>query len=299
MIRLGIVDCDTSHVVQFTRRLNHVDIEEEQWVDGARIVAAYPGTSAIVEESRLNEYVEQLRQYGVEIVDRPEDLLGKVDGVLIESNEGGKHIRHAEIFLPRGIPCFIDKPFTCSVADAKKIAEMAEQAGVPVFSASSLRYALEVQDVKQREDELGKVIGADAYSPASLHARNPGLFHYGIHAVETLYALMGPGCEAVWCVFTAGAEVVVGRWKDERLGTVRGTRAGAHSYGFTAFCEKAVVPATVSTAYIYRELLKRVVEMFQTGKAPLDIAETIEIMAFIEAAMESMQFDGKQVCIEL
>lgn len=299
MIRLGIVDCDTSHVVQFTMRLNHVGIDEEQWVDGAQIVAAYPGTSAIVEQERVNQYVEQLRGWGVEIVDSPEDLLGKVDGVLIESNEGGKHLRHAEIFLPKGIPCFIDKPFTCSVKDAKAIAKMAEEAGVPVFSSSSLRYALEVQDVKAREDEIGPVVGADAFSPASLHARNPGLFHYGIHAVETLYALMGPGCESVWCVFTAGAEKVIGLWSDERIGSIRGTRDGAHAYGFTAFCEKAVRTETVNTAYIYRELLKRIVQMFQTGEAPLDIRESIEIMAFIEAAMRSMQFDGERVDIEL
>src|SRR5205807_1514894 len=30
MIRLGIVDFDTSHAVEFTRRLNHVDIAEDQ-----------------------------------------------------------------------------------------------------------------------------------------------------------------------------------------------------------------------------------------------------------------------------
>ena len=42
MLRLGIVDCDTSHVVQFSMRLNHKEIDQEQWVDGANIVAAVP-----------------------------------------------------------------------------------------------------------------------------------------------------------------------------------------------------------------------------------------------------------------
>ena len=42
MPRIGIVSCDTSHVVQFTMRLNHVGISEDQWVDGAQIVAAVP-----------------------------------------------------------------------------------------------------------------------------------------------------------------------------------------------------------------------------------------------------------------
>ena len=43
MIRLGIVDFDTSHAVEFTKRLNHVDIAEDQWVEGAKVVAGVPG----------------------------------------------------------------------------------------------------------------------------------------------------------------------------------------------------------------------------------------------------------------
>jgi len=295
MIRLGICDCDTSHAVEFTKRLNHLDIEEDQWVDGARIVAAYPGESEITQPDRVHEYVAKLSSYGVEIVDRPEQLLGKVDGVLIESQEGGVHRRHAELFLNAGLPCFIDKPFACSAEDAAAIARLAEQKGLPVFSSSSLRYALEVQQLHADAPVLGRVIGAEAYSPAPVHPRNPGLFHYGIHGVETLYALMGPGCEAVWCVFAPGAEVVVGMWRDERLGVVRGTRDGIHAYGFVAFCEKGVRAASIDTAYIYRELLKRIVQMFATGQPPLDVRESVELVAFIEAAMKSAQLEGRRV----
>ncbi|MCX7598491.1 MAG: Gfo/Idh/MocA family oxidoreductase [Armatimonadetes bacterium] len=295
MIRLGICDCDTSHAVEFTKRLNHVDVTEEQWVDGAMVVAAYPGTSEITEPERVRDYVSKLASYGVEIVDQPEQLIGKVDGVLIESQEGAVHRRHAELFLNAGLPCFIDKPFTCSASDAAAIAALAERKGLAVFSSSSLRYALEVQQVHADAEVLGGVLGADAYSPAPVHPRNPGLFHYGIHGVETLYALMGPGCEAVWCIFAPGAETVVGMWRDERLGVLRGTRDGAHAYGFTAFCEKAVRTATIDTAYIYRELLKRVVQMFATGEPPLDVRESVELVAFIEAAMTSAQLEGKRV----
>ena len=35
MIRIGLVDFDTSHVEAFTQRLNHVAIAESEWVDGA------------------------------------------------------------------------------------------------------------------------------------------------------------------------------------------------------------------------------------------------------------------------
>ena len=78
MIRIGIVDCDTSHVVEFTKRLNHVGIAEAHWVEGATVVAAVPGTSQI-SPATIEPYVNELKKYNVAIVDKPIDLLGKID----------------------------------------------------------------------------------------------------------------------------------------------------------------------------------------------------------------------------
>jgi len=292
-MRIGIVGFDTSHVVQFTMRLNHIDIEQEQWVDGAQIVAGFPGTSQITDDDTLAQYTQTLAGYGVEVVSAPEELIGKVDAVMVEFQSGAVHLEYARPFIEAGLPVFVDKPFTCSVAEARQLADLAEANDVPLFSSSSLRYALEIQQLQAEKEQTGRVIGAMAYSPASLHPENPGLFHYGIHAVETLYALMGPGCLEVGCVYEDDGEVVVGRWKDGRLGSVRGTRAGVHAYGFTVWCEKEVRAHSINASYIYRELLKKVVGMFESGIAPLDIAETIEIVAFIEAAAKSAQNSGQ------
>ncbi|HEX2066013.1 MAG TPA: gfo/Idh/MocA family oxidoreductase, partial [Candidatus Thermoplasmatota archaeon] len=117
MIRLGIVDCDTSHVVAFTQRLHHVDVGEEHWVDGAQVVAAVPMPS-LVSPERVPRFVEQLRAYGIRILDHPEQLLGEVDAVLVEANDGSVHLERALPFLERGVPTWIDKPFACSTADA-------------------------------------------------------------------------------------------------------------------------------------------------------------------------------------
>ncbi|HIE28466.1 TPA: Gfo/Idh/MocA family oxidoreductase [Candidatus Poribacteria bacterium] len=296
MINLGIVDFDTSHVVAFTQRLNHIGVSEEQWVDGAKIVIGCPGES-IMSPERIPEYTKTVKEFGVELVDKPEDIIGKVDGVLVESVDGSVHYERAKPFIEAGLPTYIDKPFACSVKDAKALVELADKNGVPLFSSSSLRYALEIVALKEKEGEIGKVIGADTYSPASLSPRNPGLFNYGIHAVEPLYALMGPGCESVRSVSTEGVDVVTGLWKDGRVGVVRGIRAGSGGFGFTAFCEKSIQSATIDSGYIYRELLKRIVEMFQTGKPPIDISETVEIVAFIEAANKSGEQGAKRVSL--
>lgn len=296
MVRVGIVDTDTSHAVEFTKRLNHIGIAEEQWVDGAKVVAAWTAPSAIIPQERHSEYNRILREeLGVRFVDSLDELRDLVDAVMVLSQDGNVHLERVKPFLEAGMPVFVDKPFACSLHDALLMAEIAEKHNAPLFSSSSLRYALEVQQVHERANELGKVIGADAFSPASTHPRNPGLFHYGIHGVETLFALMGKGCRRVRCVYHDDGEVVVGEWEDGRIGTMRGVRKGAYSYGFTVICEKQAWATTIDIRFIYRELLKRVVEMFQTRKPPLEISETLQIVAFIEAAKQSAEQHGVPV----
>jgi predicted dehydrogenase len=300
MKRVGIVDWDTSHVVQFTMRLNRLpDIAEEQWIDSDyRVVAGYPGTSEITDEARMQEYREKLIGWGVEVVDDYRDLIGMVDVVMIESQSGYAHLEKARPFIEAGIPTYIDKPFVIDVADGLEIKRLAEEHGVPVFSSSALRYAPEVVEVSSGAEDVGTVVGAHTWSPASLHPKNPGLAHYGIHGVETLYALMGPGCVEVACLSEEGGEVSVGRWADGRVASMRGTRAGAHAYGYTVWGDKGVRLSGISTEFIYRELLKRIVEMWDTGKAPLDLDETIEIAAFIAAAFQSANNGGTPTKLE-
>ncbi|MBT3378828.1 MAG: Gfo/Idh/MocA family oxidoreductase [Lentisphaerae bacterium] len=297
MIKVGIVDFDTSHVAQFTKRMNHVDIDEEQWVDGAKVVAGFPGTSRHSPE-RVPEYTEELRGLGVEIVDNLTDLIGKVDAVCIESNDGTVHLERAKPFIEAGIPCYIDKPFEVSLDNAKEIMRLAKANNVPTFSSSSLRFCPEVQDILS-DETVGKIMGANAYSPGSEHPINPGLFNYGIHGVEILYTLMGGGCQKLSCAYAAEGEVVTGMWDEGRIGVLRATRAGAHSYGYTVWGEKAVKQSGISTKYIYRELCKVIVDMFTTGNTPIDPMVTLEIVAFMDAAIKSNQQGGAWVDIDL
>lgn len=296
MIKLGIVDCDTSHVVAFTQRLNHLNIAEDQWVSGAQVVAAVPLPSQVSQE-RVGPFTEQLRGFGVEIVDRPEALLGKIDGVLVESVDGMVHLERALPFIEAGLPVWIDKPLTCSTSEAKQLVEAARKRNVPIMSASALRYDLSVQDVQGRIAEGGRVLGVDAFTPASTHPRNPGLFHYAVHGVEMVYALMGTGCQRVRCVHQEGVDVTIGEWDGGRLATVRGTRQGSYGLGFTAYMEKGVVAAT-SSKYYYRELLQRIVAMFESGKSPISDAELVEVVAFQAAANASMDRGGEPVTLD-
>jgi hypothetical protein len=57
---------------------------------------------------------------------------------------------------------------------------------------------------------------------------------YGIHAVEMLYTMMGTGCVTVTQTSSRDSDVVVGVWKDGRVGVVRVSRPYS-DYGVVAF----------------------------------------------------------------
>ena len=215
---------------------------EDAAMAGFRVVAAYPQGSTTIESSlqRIPQYTEEIQAMGVEIVGAMEALLDKVDVVLLLTNDGWPHRDQALSVIEAGKPLFIDKPVAGSLDDAVTIFEAAEQAGVPVFSASALRFMVTAQAVAQ--GSIGKIVGADTYSPALLEPTHPDLFWYGIHGVETLFTVMGTGCETVRRVHREGTDVVIGTWADGRIGTVRGLREGKGGYGGTAFGTEGIAP---------------------------------------------------------
>ncbi|MAT15416.1 MAG: oxidoreductase [Planctomyces sp.] len=295
MLRLGIVDFDSSHSIEFTRRLNQVGISRDQWVDGARVVAGWPGDSRMA-PARIDHFLPQIAACGVDIVDSPESMLGAIDAVLVLSLSGERHLERAEPFLREGIPTYVDKPFACSLADAEAISDLATNTDTLLFSSSGLRFSDDVTHF-QKQSHYGELHGCHVYGPAKRAEGNPGLFHYGIHATELLFTLMGPGCAELYTTYTDDAEIVTARWSDDRLASLRGNRVGNTAYGFVAFCEAGVIPVSVSTRSVYRNLCQQIVNAFKTGTPPVPLSTTLEIVRFICASLKSEQQSGKRVSL--
>ena len=290
-VRVGVIGLDTSHSPAFTKVFNDPQAAPE--VAGFRVTVAYPFGSRTIESSysRIPKFSDEVRQLGVETVDSIAEVLRRVDVVLLMTNDGRLHLDQARQILQAGKPIFIDKPLAGSLADAVAIFEAAERAHVPVFSSSSLRYAAGAQAA--RGGSLGRVVGADAYSPATLEATHPDLFWYGIHGVELLFTALGTGCEEVVRVHADGTDVVVGRWSDGRIGTFRGIRHGRGDYGGTAFGAEGIGPLGPFDGY--RPLVVKIAQFFRTRVAPVAADETLEIYAFMEAAHESTRRGGVPV----
>jgi len=298
-LKIGIIGLDTSHVVAFTSLLN--DPKNANYIPGCKVVAAFKGGSPDVEasHSRVEGFTKTLKEkWGVEIVDSIESLCTKVDAVLLESVDGRPHLEQVKPVFAAKKRVFIDKPMAGSLKDGREIARLSKESGTPFFSASSIRFYESI--IKTKEDpDLGKIIGCESFGHFSTEPHHPDLFWYGVHAVEGLFTVMGPGCESVTRVDSGDYMVVVGKWKGGRIGTFRGMKKGGKEYGVTVFGEKAERSSlSVKGKNGYGNLLVEIVKFFKTGTPPVSVEEMLDVLAFMEAADVSKAKGGAEVRLD-
>lgn len=293
-VRIGIIGLDTSHSPAFTKIINADDKKPE--FSNFTIVAAYPYGSKTIKSSydRIPKFTEEVKKYGVEIVSSIDELLKKVDCVLLETNDGNLHLEQAAQVFRAGKKVFIDKPVGADLVQAIAIFELARQYNVPVFSSSALRFT--PQNQKISKGEFGKIIGVDCSSPSPGEPSHPDFSWYGIHGVETLFTTMGTGCVSVSRMSSEGTDVVTGLWNDGRIGTFRGIRDGKGLYGGRAYTAKGEVVVGGYEGFSY--LLDNVLQFFTTGIAPVSEKETLEIFTFMEASNISKANGGKIVSMD-
>ena len=291
-LKLGIIGLDTSHAVAFTKILN--DPDNPHHVKGAKVVAAFKGGSPDIPSSRdrVDRYTKTLvEDFGVKLYPTIEAMCGKVDAVLLESVDGRPHLKQAKPVIEAGLPLFIDKPVAGSLKDAIAIFDLAQKRKVPMFTSSSLRFAKGTLAV--REGSIGKVTYCETHSPCSLEPHHPDLFWYGIHGVESLFTVLGPGCISVRRGKTEDGKIkVTGKWTGDRTGVYReGKGFGGKAVGSKGESEVGKFDG-------YPPLIREIVTFLKTGDAPVTPEESIAIYAFMEAADESKRRGGEEVSLE-
>ena len=292
-LKLAMIGLDTSHCAAFANLLNNE--RDRNHVPGARVVKAFPGGTDKFQHSasRVPQFTRELgEKHGVRICGSIEEAMEGMDGFLLESVDGRQHLGQFRILAAAGKPVFIDKPMACSFADALAIAELAASRKVPILSASSCRFAAGMAGMVP---EGAVVNSCEAYGPMSLLDDYPSYFWYGVHSVDVLYSHMGCGCLSVRAVHTDATDVLAGVWQDGRIGTVRGLRFKDAGFGCSVFTDRGMVQcASRGDPPAYAMLLRAVVPFLQTGAPPIPAAETLEVMAFLDAAHRSLNSGGAE-----
>jgi len=288
-LRIGIIGCDTSHVPAFTETLNNP--EAKNHVSGGKVVAACKGGSPDIPESanRVEGYVKTLTEkYGVKMYDSIEEMCANVDAVLLESLDGRPKLEQLKPVIAAKKRVFIDKPMAGSLHDVIEMFAMAKKANVPIFSSSALRFASNSQSA--HHGAIGTVKNAETYGPCEREPHHPDLFWYGVHGVEALYTVMGTGCATVQRTNTSDGKIqAIGTWDHGRQGVYTETK------DFHGSAKGTKGEAAVGSFDGYVPLVKEIMKFFETGVAPVEPKETIEIFAFMEAADLSKSRGGEPV----
>jgi predicted dehydrogenase len=289
-LNIGMVGMDTSHSRIYASLLNHAS--HPLHVPGGRLTCGYAGGSADfpLSASRVGAISRELQeQYSVELVSSIAEVAERADAVLLTSVDGRVHREQFAVLAPYGKPVFIDKPLAVTSADARDIMELAASYGTPVFSSSMVRFGGPLI-AALKDESAGSIVGADCCGPFELQPTQPGLFWYGIHTAEMLYAALGRGCISVRALSNEVQEWAVGQWSDGRIGTLRGNRTGGPDFTAVLHRERGSIAVNALGGHYeagHQNLLRQFLLMAGGAPPPVSPAVTLELIRFLEAANES------------
>ena len=225
------------------------------------------------------------------VVAKPEDVIGQVDAVIVATDKGHEHVARCRPFIEAGLPIFVDKPMVDNEADLQTFNQWVAE-GKAILTSSCMRYAKEFMPWRISTHDLGAIRFASITTPKTWE-------RYGIHALEGIYPILGPGFlsarntgsldrNVVHFKHRSGADVVVIANMDMYGG-----------FGVMQLCGTAghVQTAFTDTFFAFKTQLEAFITFLRTGERPFPWAETVELMQMIVAGIRSREEGGREVAL--
>ena len=225
------------------------------------------------------------------VVDRPEEMIGKVDAVIIATDIGSEHVERARPFIEAGLPLFIDKPLCDNRADLEYFTKLFES-GYPLMSSSSMRFCKEIMPYYHGATrEFGKLRLIQYGMPKKWET-------YGIHSLEAVYPIVGPGFCSIRNTGTRDRNIVHIKHKTgvDLLITGIYDHAGPIPLVISGNSQSTVV--YMKDSYnSFRNQLVSFIHFLRTGERPFPWQETVELMKLLIGGIESRELNGKEILI--
>lgn len=288
MLKIGIVGSDNSHAIAYSKLTNIDRIVG----DRAQVVGLWGA-----EPERTKE-VSEKGQIPL-IVEKPEDLIGKVDAILVVDRHGDLHLPHALPFLEAGIPVYVDKPLTISLGDAVQLFETSRTNNALMTSYSSLRYAAAIDDLASSLEGLGQIHAGHMTGPCDFGSEYGGPFFYATHVLEMALRLLGDEVATVRAVRSGSTVVVTLTWANGPVLTISYLAGAAYHFHVTLFGAKGMVAEEVLGGdATYAAGLKAFLAAVESGQAPLTFEQMLRPIAIVHAIQHSLDRDGVAVEVQ-
>jgi predicted dehydrogenase len=282
-LRVSLIGLDTSHAVEFPRLMQAPDCPAEQKVEGMRVIRCLRFETPFQDRAGLDARQRQLEQWGIPVTESFDEAVRDCDAILVAVNDPARHLEFFRECAGIGKPVFLDKPLADTFANGELILEEAQRRGTRFFSASSLRFVLQLEEACRAVPRPG---ACAVYGPLGRAPAGSSIIWYGVHAFEMLQRALGTGARSVTAVRDAKGAVVTVSYEDGRRGVVELTE-GSRIYGGTLRTDAEARPFVVDTGTPYLGLISQIAAFFQGGAPPVPVEATREIMAMLDASERS------------
>ena len=258
---------------------------EELGIPGVKVTHIWCDDRAQAEKVSKAAFIEN-------VVEKPEDVIGKVDAVVIPTDKGGEHVERARPFIEAGLGMFIDKPLTDREDHLQQFIEWQGE-GKEILSTSCMRYAREYADCRERISEVGELRLITMTSAKSWE-------RYGIHALEGVYPFLEPGgWLSVRNSGTKDANIVHIKHKsgvDVVLSVINDMYGAFGCMGLHG-TRGTITVRFKDTFFAFKSQLVAFVDYLRTGTLPFPFEQTVELMKIIIAGIRSRDESGREVML--
>ncbi len=286
-LRIGIIGLDSSHTVEFARRLQAPDCPPEQRVAGAAVTRCLRFETPFQDQAGLDGRQRELERWGIEVTEDFDVAVADADALLIEINDPTLHLEYVRRCAGLGVPLFLDKPLAQDLATGLDIARIAAEHDLRLCSTSSLRFASGLQEACAAVPAARHV---STYGAINRAPAGSSLVWYGVHAVEMLVRAIGRGAATASTHTCGDGAIVVVDYADGRTGVVE--LAAGSGYGGVLRSGAAAAPYTVEMTGIYAALLTALLPFLAGGETPVPLEDAVEVIAILDAAERSAQAGG-------
>ena len=282
MLKLGIVGAENSHSYSVAKTCN---------IDKAvamRVPMIWGETSA---------YAKNASELGgiPTIVKDWREMLGQVDGIMIDHRHPGPHYEVAKYFLSRGVPSFVDKPLTWKLTEAKKLLDIAKKNRTPVTTFSAIPIQTAFSSFKSQVEKNGGALAFNSTGPVDLKAKWGGVFFYGIHQVDAIVEVLGTNVQQVLLQRNGVNGIATLLFTSGRVATINCIKAGL-GFSWQVTCKNGsnIHYNDTRDANPYMTTVKRIRDLIGKGKQPYSRKRMLAPVAILEALQKSLD-TGKVV----
>ena len=282
MLKIGIVGAENSHCASIAKLCNVLKKVN------ARVVMVWGEKPKFAKDAAAAGQIPA-------IVNDWRDMLGKVDGVMMDHRHPKCHAEVATFYVRHGVPCFVDKPFTFTLAEGKALCALARRRKVPITSFSTIPLQKNFDDFKKAAGKIGTVVSLTTIGPVDLKSKYGGVFFYGIHQVDAIVELLRLSPEWVNLQRHGKGGVATIAYRDGPLVTMNCINNRNWTFHWSAVGDKEVLDwKHTGDEQPYLAGARIFTEMFRTGREPFSHERILAPVAILEALAKSLK-TGKRV----